>query len=142
MQVKNIKQAGFTLIELIVVIVILGILAATALPKFIDFSSDAKDAGVAGVAGGLASASSINVSAKALKKPTTPDTFSGAADDLCNSGSGANQLGGMLQSGWPTGYTVAGSSTATCSVEGYVTCAIGYQGERSVAANIMCYTNS
>lgn len=150
MQVKNIKQAGFTLIELIVVIVILGILAATALPKFIDFSSDAKEAGVAGVAGGLSSASSINVSAKAFGKSTTPDNFSSApytgmlstaAEQLCVE----SKLGEMLQSGWPTGYTVAASMAAgndtACSTLGYVTCAIGYKSEKSVAANLMCYQN-
>jgi MSHA pilin protein MshA len=47
----NIKQKGFTLIELIVVIVILGILSATALPKFFDLSKEAR----AGVMGGVES---------------------------------------------------------------------------------------
>ena len=34
------KQAGFTLIELVMVIVILGILATVAIPKFVDLSSE------------------------------------------------------------------------------------------------------
>lgn len=38
---KNNKQKGFTLIELVVVIVILGILAVTAAPRFLNFQRDA-----------------------------------------------------------------------------------------------------
>ena len=44
------KQAGFTLIELIVVIVILGLLAVVAAPRFIDLQSDAQKAAFRGTA--------------------------------------------------------------------------------------------
>lgn len=56
---STMRQAGFSLIELVIVIVILGILAATALPRFLDVTEEAKVASLEGVAGGFATGVSL-----------------------------------------------------------------------------------
>lgn len=123
-------QRGFTLIELIVVIVILGILAATALPRFIDFKSDAADAAVQGVAGGLASASAVNYSGKALSKTVTPSSIS-TCDDTT--------MWGLLTSGKPANYAItAGGACANGAIQCTVTYTSGTT-VKSAVAGITCY---
>jgi MSHA pilin protein MshA len=100
MTTMNLKQAGFTLIELVIVIIILGILAVVAIPKFIDLTSDARTAAIAGVAGALSGANSVNYgSRKANATKGVPITN---CTDVANA----------LQGGLPTGYTITSTAVA------------------------------
>ena len=57
--IRNPKQSGFTLIELVVVISIIAILSAVALPRYIDLQAQARVAKLFGVLGSVKSASAL-----------------------------------------------------------------------------------
>ena len=57
---KQLKQSGFTLIELVSVLVILGIIAAVAVPKFINLTDEARQIQTNVIAKSIESASSLN----------------------------------------------------------------------------------
>ena len=106
----NVRQTGFTLIELVMVIVILGILAATAIPKFVNLQGDAEQAAVEGMGGALGAGSSINYAVRSL---SASNGF--AVTDCTNLVAG---LEGGLDSDYEvvTGTSIATGATATCTV--------------------------
>ncbi len=78
-ELKNSRQAGFTLVELVIVILILGILSAVALPRFINLGADARKAKAEGIYGAVRSANQI-VRAGALIRGATGATGTVAVD--------------------------------------------------------------
>ena len=106
---RQVKQRGFTLIELVMVIVILGVLAVVAIPKFIDLRNDAVVAATAGVAGTLSSASAINYASR------NANSAKGSAVANCT------DVAALLQGGLPALYSittlaVASNATGTCTL--------------------------
>jgi prepilin-type N-terminal cleavage/methylation domain-containing protein len=59
MKLKQMKQKGFTMIELVIVIAILGVLAAFALPRFANFKSQSSDAAANSIVGTLTASQGI-----------------------------------------------------------------------------------
>lgn len=65
---KEIRNSGFSLVELVMIILLLSVMAAVAIPNFIDFRTDAKNAATKGALGGMRSAIAVARSAIALKE--------------------------------------------------------------------------
>lgn len=108
----QIKQKGFTLIELVIVIVILGILAVIAIPKYINLSADAALAATNGVAGALSAANVVNYASRSEK------STNGVAVSNCTDVATALQ-GGALPSGYTiTSLAVAAGASVNCTLNG------------------------
>ena len=99
---KNYKQQGFTLIELIIVIVILGILAVTAAPRFIDVGTDARVNVLASIKGSVETGTKL-AHAKCL-------LVAGCSNSVAQSPKieGPNNTLGGLYFGYPTGFSRPG----------------------------------
>jgi MSHA pilin protein MshA len=103
----NIREKGFTLIELIIVLVILGILASYSAVRFMDFGPQARTAVVQSLVGSLQSGAVMTHAAQVLNNvpPANP---------------GTSVVMGGVTIGMSYGYPTAASGTSPSTTLGIV----------------------
>jgi MSHA pilin protein MshA len=110
---SNVKQGGFTLIELVVVITILGILAAFAVPRFASLEGQARLAATQSIAGSVRSGAAL---AHALwlaqgDPSSTTVTMEGNTITMANGYPNAATIPDTLSERPPAGFTVTAGAT-------------------------------
>lgn len=146
----NMKQTGFTLVELVIVIVILALLAAVALPRYINITTQARVASVNGVAGGVRSAVGVTQAAyfaAGNMAATTVAMIGGTV--TVNAGTGipvatAAGIGTAMQAGNSAqpfdGYTTAyagGTATFRPTPPNLATCQAAYNGTTGAVTTVV-----
>lgn len=111
----QVKQAGFTLIELVIVIVLLGVLSAVVIPRFINVADSAHETNIKSMATAFSSAVNVaHVKWLAQGKPTTSPKIDGL--DFLNkhtSNVGFNNFG------WPNAANTGESDLQKTDVLGF-----------------------
>ena len=108
---KNMKQSGFTLIELVVVITILGILSAFAIPRFASLEREARSAATQGLTGSVRSAAAMSHGLWLAQSGPVTVTLEGNVIAITNGYPDADDIADTLSDF--TGFTVATAVAVT-----------------------------
>jgi type II secretory pathway pseudopilin PulG len=113
---KNCRQKGFTLMEIIILVLIIGVLGAVAIIKYVSLTREAEQANFKAVLGSLRSALTIYATGQIVSSQlitahnpfddlgNTPSNYAGAFGDVdvgnCNPGQWAYQSGVPANGNW------------------------------------------
>jgi MSHA pilin protein MshA len=120
---KQMKQQGFTLIELVMVMVLLGILVAVAIPKYENLTTSAQTAAKAATSGAVRSAFAGYLAAHSGAAPTVTQLAAELTGTACTAV--ATGISCTLKDGTvyiATTFTDSACSAATTAVGNTVAC--------------------
>ena len=120
---KQMKQQGFTLIELVMVMVLLGILVAVAIPKYENLTTSAETAAKAATSGAVRSAFAGYLAAHSGAAPTVTQLAAELTGTACTAV--ATGISCTLKDGTvyiATTFTDSACSVATTAVGNTVAC--------------------
>ena len=123
---KQMKQQGFTLIELVMVMVLLGILVAVAIPKYENLTTAAETAAKAATAGAVRSAFAGYLAAHSGTAPTVTQLAAELTGSACTAV--ATGISCTLKDGTvfvSLTYTDSACTAATSAVGNVVACIAG-----------------
>jgi MSHA pilin protein MshA len=128
----RVKQAGFTLVELVVVLAVLGILAAVAIPKYASHVKEARTAALNGLAGAVRSSvvvvQSKYIASGATASPVTMQDGSSVVVGTSGAVAGipVKAAGGIANAVKVDGPFVYDATTGVWTMSGLAACTVAY----------------
>ncbi len=129
----SIKQAGFTLVEIVVMITILGVLAAFAIPRFVSLENQTRTASRDALLVSLRSGAALAHALWLANGQTSPVSMAGKSVAIVNGYPSAAAISNALAD--TSGFTAkTAGTTTTFAISGPKTCIATYSEAATVHA--------